>query len=127
MKPALQALLISPDKKSRKNILAGKQTVTIREGYREYKPGTAMLCCHIKPWAVMVEIVSVRHCLLKEVTDTEYKAAGYEDRDELLRHLRRYYPQLGPASPVTVIRWKNPQGKLVKEYLERRAKKGRRN
>ena len=122
----MQSLLISPDKETRKAIIAEKKTITIREGHRDYKPGPAMLCCHIEPWAVMVQIIDVRHCLLAEVTEGECHVDGYNNHEEMLKDLRRYYPLLGYSSPVTVIHWTNPQGKLVKKYLERKARKGRR-
>ena len=85
-----------------------------------------MLCCHIKPWAVMVEIVSVCHCSLMNLTQEEVNASGYESDHQMVEDLRRYYPNLDGLSNVTVIQWKNPQGKLVKDHLTHEARKGRR-
>ena len=74
-----------------------------------------MLCCHLEPWAVMADIVEVRHCLLEEVTEEEVRADGFKDRTDMLEGMKRYYPSLGYSSPITVIRWENARGKLVDE------------
>ena len=120
MKPALQALLIAPDFKMRVDILFGLKSLTIREGHRDYHEGPAMICCHLVPWAVMVQIISVRHCLLKEVTVLEYTADGFESPEDMLEGMRRFYKNMTLDSPVTVIRWGvgSAQGFLVDNRME---------
>lgn len=116
MEQPLYAILIAQDPKMRENVLSGKKQITIREGHRGYKKGEAIICSHLEPWAVMVDIISVRHCTFADVTEDEYKADGFKSQDELLNSLRRFYPKIDYASPVTVVRWTNARGKLVDDY-----------
>ena len=110
MKQALQALLISPDPVQRIVCMTGEKAITIREGHRDYKNGPVMICCHIDPWCVMAEIKSVRQTIASEVTEEEYTDDGFESREEMLRGLQSYYPEMTMESSVTVIRWKNVTG-----------------
>lgn len=118
LKYPLQALLIAPDHGARVAILYGDKLITIREGWRDYRPGPVMLCCHVVPWAVLAEITSVRHCILREVTEEEWKNDGFFSQDGLLRGLQRFYSHMTLDSPVTVIRWQNAQGFLVEHVSE---------
>lgn len=72
-----------------------------------------MLCCHIKPWAVMADIVDVRCCHLREVTEEDCQDSGFRNLEELVRGLKKYYPDIGPDSIVTVIKWQNVRGLWV--------------
>lgn len=118
MKTPLYALLIPPDENMRKTIIAGRKTITIREGHLDYREGRpVMLCCQIEPWCVMADITSVRHTTLNDVTREEYLADGFATQADLLDGLRRFYPAINGESPVTVIRWENVRGRLVEEYL----------
>lgn len=113
-KSPLQALLVAPDYLMRKNILSGKKKISIREGHRDYQVGKpVMLCCHIVPWVVMADVISVRHCTLGEVTEEEYRDDGFETQEELLVGLQQFYPDMTPDSPVTVICWENVRGFLA--------------
>jgi len=116
MKKPLAALLISPDKKMRTKIVNEEKKITIRAGYRDYQEGPIILCCHLEPWAVFATIIKVRRCLLKNVTEAEYRADGFATQREMLAGLRKYYPKMTLNSPVTVIYWDNVQGKLVDSY-----------
>lgn len=113
MKQPLYAILIAPIEEMRARVLDGRKKITIREGHRDYKPGKVILCCHLEPWAVSADIVSVRHTTLGEVTDEEYESDGFADRENMLAVMRRFYPNITSDSPVTVIRWENVEGKLV--------------
>lgn len=124
MKQPFYALFVSPNIKERVDILRGKRKITIREGHRDYRLDLVMICCHLEPWAVMADITDVRHCILGEVTEEEYKADGFNTRDELLNELRRYYPDIDLNSPVTVIRWDNVRGWLVDHKMDWRWKTG---
>lgn len=116
MKPPLYALLISPNQTSRANIVSGIQTISVREGHRDYQAGRpVMLSCHLVPWAVMADIAEVRHCTLGDVIKEEYVAAGYATHVGLCAGLQEFYPDMTMDSPVTVIRWTNVRGKLVAE------------
>lgn len=113
LKRPLQALLIAPDKEMRKEILEDIKKITIREGWRDYKPGFAVLCCHLDPFCVGVDITDVRYCLLKDVKEEEHRDDGFQSLDDLLYGLRNYYKDINYESKVTVIRWNNVRGGLV--------------
>jgi len=115
MRPPLYALLLSPDPAARRAVEEGRKAITVREGHRDYRPDKpVMLCCHIEPWCLMADITEVRHCRLAQVTDEEIRDDGYADLDAMLADLRRFYPAIGPDSPVTVIRWSNVRGLLAR-------------
>ncbi len=116
MKQPLYAILIAQDTQMRENVLSEKKQITIREGHRDYKEGTALVCCHLEPWAVMVDITGVRYCTLSEVTKEEYNADGFRTQEDLLNGMRKFYPKIDYTSPVTVVKWNNVRGKLVDEY-----------
>jgi hypothetical protein len=113
MKRALQAILIAPNSKMRLDILQELKQVTIREGHRDYTCGPAMICCHIDPWAVMVDITSVRHTVLNDLEKDELKEDGFTDHQHALESLKSFYPNLTEDSEVTVVRWDNVRGFLV--------------
>ena len=64
----------------------------------------------------MAYIVEVQHKTLGEVTQEEVELAAIESPEELMRGLRRFYPDIDFESPVTVIRWSSVDGKLVEDY-----------
>ncbi len=111
MQNPLYAILVSPDQSVRDKILEGTKTITIRLGHRDYRPGPVMLCCNVKVWAVMADIKTVRHCLLREVTQQEWVDDGFPaaDPQAWLEGMRQYYPDIEWGSPVTVVRWGNVQ------------------
>ncbi len=115
LKQPLYALLVSPNDEERKSIIDGKVTATVREDWRDYQPGPVMLCCHIKPWAVMADIMLIRHCELWGVTKDEFLASGFKTRPEFIRKLKARYPEIKPNSLVTVIKWNRVRGFLVKK------------
>lgn len=113
LKQPLYALLIAPIT-DRWAIVNEDRAITIREGHRDFVAGRpVMLCCHHEPWAVMADITEVRHTTIAEVTKAEYEADGFRDLGDMLKQLRRFYPELSVGSPVTVIRWANVRGWLV--------------
>lgn len=110
---------IARDEVMRTNILSGKKKITIREGHRDYRPGLAVIACHLDPWAVMVDITDVKHCTLADITPEEWESDGFTSQQNLLEGMRQFYPNLTFESPVTVIRWDNTRGALVDEYQAR--------
>jgi hypothetical protein len=118
MKQPLYALLIAPDVAMRHQIVTGWKKITIREGHRDYRPGPVMLCCHEVPWAVMADITEVTHKTLIDVTPDEYVADGFDTADHLLAGMRQFYPKMDWTSPVTVIRFENARGALVRRYID---------
>ena len=116
MKSPLQALLVAPIPEMREAILDGRKTVSIREGHRDYAVGKpVMLCCQIEPWCVMADVVSVRHCLVRDLSKEELADDGFSSQGQMIREMRRFYPQMSSMSEVTFIRWANVRGKLVDE------------
>ena len=114
MKRPLTALLIALDHEMREAILEQRKCVTIREGHRDYRAGdTVMICCHLEPWAVQADVVSVRHCTAEELDTHELSADGFSDTDDLIVGMRRFYPTFDRTTPVTIIWWKNVRGKLT--------------
>lgn len=114
IKPPLYALLVAPDEKTRNAIIYGQIKATIRTDHRDYQEGKpVMLCCHLEPWAVFAIITKVRHCTLNEISKDEVLECGFDTREEVIQGLRKYYPDLNQASPVTFIKWKDVQGWLV--------------
>lgn len=111
----LQALLIAPDPELRRRILSGEKEVTIRAGWRSYRLGPVMLCCHLEPWCVEAEIMSVHCTLLRHLrfSDAVIQGEGCEDYEGLRALLRRFYPDIDDDSPVTVIHFSNLTGKLT--------------
>jgi len=116
MKNLLCAILISPDPESRRKILSGEKTCTIRKGTRNYKSGTAMLCCHVEPWAVMADITGICFCNLSNVAEKDFKSTGFDSQEEMLEGMRKFYPDINSESDVTVVRWENVRGKLVDDF-----------
>lgn len=110
MKSVLQALLIAPDQDMRSKVLTNQKSISIREGHRDYKIGPIMLCCHLVPWSVMAQVISVTHCTLQDVTEQACIDDGFASQVDLLAGLKRHYPSMTLNSPVTIIRWNNIQG-----------------
>lgn len=121
MKPPLYALLIASNHKIRRKILYGEITVTVRNELRDYHTGPAVICCHLVPWAVLVDIVGVRHCILSEIAQKDCVDAGFDTTEELIADLRKAYPGITEDWPVTVIRWQNVRGWLVDHKLAYRS------
>ena len=119
MKSPLVALLIAPDEEMWMAVISGAKKITIREGHRSYVSGRpVMICCHLCSYVVMADIVSVHHCLLRNVTKKEYEADGFKSRSELLAGLRKFYPDLKMNSPITIIGWDNVRGKLIDDHKD---------
>lgn len=113
MREAMYGLLIAGDK-DREMILSGEKTVSIRTGFRRYKPDTTiMLGCHWKSWAVLATVTKVRYCILKDVTPEEVRKEGFGNLNELFSDLKQYYSDINWESQVTVIEWADVQGTLV--------------
>lgn len=115
MRRPMEAILVAPDENMRHAIVTGEKQITIRSGFRNYTLGPTMLCCHLVPWAVMVDVVSVDHKMISQLDHQEVLDDGFKTRIELLDGLRQFYPGLDVESPVTIIRWGNVRGALVDE------------
>lgn len=105
---------------NREKILAGTKTATIRVGDRDCVPGDGVvLCCHIVPWVVVADVVSVRRCMLREVTAKEFTDDGYDPSSaakQFIANLKPYHPCVCLDSIVTVICFTNVRGKLADDW-----------
>jgi hypothetical protein len=85
---------------------AGLKKNTIRAGVRDIRIGPLELRSSSGTHRVIeVEVVEVSHKLAKEVSDREIVANGFRDLEDMLIGMKRFYPDFGPASQVTVITW----------------------
>ena len=101
----LTGLLVAGEK-LRDAVLSGKKTITIREGWRDYRAGDKVLIgCNVLGWATMGKITSVNCTILKDILQKELEADGFVNVDDAIRGLSAYYPDICLESPVTVIRW----------------------
>jgi hypothetical protein len=115
LKRPLVALLLAPDDAMWEAALASRKMITIREGHRDYQVGAKLLIgCHLKGTAFMASVSGVRHCKMEDVTAEERAADGFGSLEEAIHGLARFYPHITTESPVTVLRWKDPHGALVK-------------
>ena len=113
----LVALLLAPDEEMWERALDGRKRISIREGHRDYRVHeTLMVCCHIRDSAFMATVTGVRHCLLREVTQEECAADGFDSQAALLAGLQAFYPNLTLDSAVTVLRWGDTRGTSVQRY-----------
>lgn len=114
LRAPVYGLLIAPEPDMREAVHNGEKTITVREGWRDYKAGAHVaLFCHKAPWAVMATLTEVRHTTVRELTLAECQDDGAQDQEDLLAGLKRFYKAMTMDSPVTVIRWKDPQGYWV--------------
>jgi len=104
MKRALQAILIG-NEEMKFNCINGSKYITIREGHRNYTEGTVLLGSPDLDWCMIANIVIVRHTILRDVTEDEYKADGFEAKSELLIGFAEWYPEMNWDSEITVVKW----------------------
>jgi hypothetical protein len=117
LKPPLYALLLAAEKPMWHAACAGLKQISIRTGHRDYQANRPMILATPDwNWTAMVDITSVRHCLAIELTENEIKADGFRDLPDMLKQMKRFYPEITESSEVTVIRWDNIRGKLVEDY-----------
>lgn len=103
-------MLIDNDPHMRLNVLTQKKQISIREGHRDYRNGPMMICDQVEPFAVMVDVVLVKHITLGEVSEEEWLADGFTSQEDMLDGMRKFYPNIDLSSPVTVLFWNNVRG-----------------
>lgn len=86
---------------------AGLKKNTIRSGRRYIVEGRLELKTRsgILGPIIIVDVTSVSHKLAKDVTAEEIARNGFSDVEDMLSGMKRYYPDFGPLSEVTVIEW----------------------
>lgn len=110
MKRPVQALEIEDNPDVLLSIMLEQKKISLREGHRDYIPGKLIIYNCDNNFSIQVEITSVKHSTLAEITEVEMKADGYQSKEEMLTDMKRYYPDLTWESPMTVISWDNVQG-----------------
>lgn len=85
----------------------GLKKNTIRAGFRDIQPGSLELrSVSGRHPVIVVDVIEVAHKRAREVNDTEITANGFLDLDDMLSGMKRFYPDFGPQSEVTVITWR---------------------
>ena len=114
LRPPACAIFVSSDKQLQSAIVHELITVFILEGHCDYQKGSEiMLGCHLNTWVVMADIENIRHCTIRQVTESEYTDAGFSNKDKLLTRFQKKCLYTDPDAPVTVIKCKNMRGYLV--------------
>jgi hypothetical protein len=106
LKRPLLALLMAEEFKD--SIFNGEKSITIREGWRDYKPSEKVIlcCCNLENgWATTGKITKVTHCKLKEVYIEDLNADGMATLEDAVAALSQFYEGMNEESLVTVIRW----------------------
>lgn len=101
----LQGLLIAGEEDMHL-VKEGRLSVTVREGLRDYTPGTVLIGCHLMDWAVLAVITQVQHTTLRYIPHSYLIDLGCETLDELLTKLQEFYPKMTFDSPITTVEWK---------------------
>lgn len=87
-------------------IMAGDKTITIREGWRDYRTGDGVLLgCLESGWCAKAKITSVDFYFLKDVPTRDLEADGMPTVEDAINSLSLFYQNINENSPVTVIRW----------------------
>jgi hypothetical protein len=84
----------------------GRKKNTIRNGIRdiaegplEFKSSGGSLP------SFTVDVTQVLHKKASEVTSAELRENGFLDHTHMLSGMKRFYPDFGSASDITLIRW----------------------
>jgi hypothetical protein len=86
---------------------AGLKKNTIRAGFREIELGPLELrsASGLHP-VLVVDVIEVGHKLARDVAQQEIAANGFNDLSDMLSGMRRFYPDFGPLSVVTIVTWR---------------------
>lgn len=98
----LQALVIA-DSNDRKVVLDGSKKIIIERDWIDYIKCFAVLCC--PEFCIGVNIKNVRHCLAEEITEEEYKDHGFNNYQNMIQGMRKYYSNFNDKTKVTITRW----------------------
>ena len=86
-------------------ILAGTKRITIRKGRRNIVPGPMLIESVDGRTKHTVQVIEVRHKLLKEVTKYEAEDDGFNSLLDMVDGMREFYPDLTANSEVTLVLW----------------------
>lgn len=86
---------------------SGLKKNTIRHGHRDIQSGRVLRFDSTggtqEPFYVYVR--EIEHKTAAELTDEDARNDGAENAEILLEAMKRFYPDITPESPVTVIRF----------------------
>jgi hypothetical protein len=101
----MQSLVLADDLHA--DTLEGRKKNTIRNGLRdifsgplEFKSSTGTLSSFV------VEVVEVLHKKAADVKAVELRDNGFLDHAHMLSGMKRFYPDFGPSSDITLVRWR---------------------
>jgi len=81
---------------------AGRKKCTIRLGRNSVASAQIMVTDGANSVPVRIINVESDRCV-KDLTDREALAEGFQTRDELIKDLEKYYRRLDPEQPITII------------------------
>jgi hypothetical protein len=87
-------------------LVSGDKVCTIRAGKRDIEPGEMTFYTKWREADVMV--TEVRHKKLSELTDHEAQLDGANNAAHMAECLKRFYPDIGPDSIITVVLYDKP-------------------
>ncbi|ALU12045.1 hypothetical protein EYM_07465 [Ignicoccus islandicus DSM 13165] len=93
-------------------ILSGRKRATIRLGIWKPKFNELILHGGGRPFAI-VRITDVEYKRVKDLTEEDARADGFNSMEELMRSLRRVYPHLNEEDYVTILKFQ-----LIKKLTE---------
>ncbi len=93
-------------------VLSGRKNVTVRLGLVRPRFGELLIVCNDLVYGV-AEVKRLDFMRLEELTDDIAKREGFKTREDLIRELKRLYPDAENRSIVTVIEFE------VKETFSR--------
>lgn len=82
-------------------VSSGQKTSTVRRGVRKYPPGAAVL--RAGGQEIPIRIERVRICNLDKLTEEDAIADGFESVKSLRAALGRFYRDLRPGEPMTIV------------------------
>ncbi len=94
-------------------VLEGRKVSTIRRGRRMYPLGDAVLRAANRE--VMVRVERVRHSVLHNLTEEDALHDGFDNLEELLAALDRFYPELRPEDEVTIVEFARKESRHDKD------------
>ena len=89
-------------------VATGMKRSTVRAGVRNIDPGAAEIVSGSH--AIPVEIMKTVIKRFDELTEQDARTDGFETLDGLAAALRRFYPQIGPADPVSIVYFERVRG-----------------
>ena len=89
-------------------LLSGDKTCTIRAGKRDFTEGSLTFESKTGQ-AATVNVTEVRHKKLRDLTDREAQMDGALNAEDMADALKRFYPDIGPDSDITIVLYHPPK------------------